>query len=100
MGKSHYIEVNLPVQFIKEGKEYIAYCPALDISTSGSSIAEAKEMFFELVHLFFEEILKKGTLEEVLLECGWTKTAKSKWEPPQREFLNEIQQKISIPCPA
>lgn len=92
------IQTKLPLQIFKEGSEFIAYCPALDISTSGSSMEEAQKMFAELVGIFFEETVKMGTLEKVLLECGWKKTGKHGWNPPAREFIAETQQEVSIPC--
>jgi len=79
--KNIKLELNLPVSIIKEGKSYIAYTPALDLSTSGSSYEEAKKRFLEIVNIFFEEILKKGTMENVLTGLGWKKV-RTKWNPP------------------
>ncbi len=75
------LEFNLPVSIIKEGKSYIAYTPALDLSTSGKDYEEVKKRFYKIVNIFFEEIAKKGTMEEVLKELGWKKI-KTKWNPP------------------
>jgi predicted RNase H-like HicB family nuclease len=75
------LKFNLPISFLKEGNKYIAYTPALDLSTSGKSYAEAKKRFEEAVDIFFEELIKKGTLKEVLLDLGW-KRAQSRWNPP------------------
>lgn len=92
------IKTTLPVQFIREGDEFVAYCPALDISTSASSLEAVKKMFAELVEIFFGETLKMGTIDKVLHECGWRKVGKRGWHPPVREFITETQQEISIPC--
>lgn len=59
------LEFNLPVSIIKEGKSYMAYTPALDLSTSGKNYEESKKRFSEAVDIFFEEIIKKGTIENV-----------------------------------
>jgi len=75
------LEIKLPVSILREGKKYVAYTPALDLSTSGRSYEEVKERFEEIVNIFFEEIVKKGTLEEVLLNLGW-KRFRAKWNPP------------------
>ncbi len=72
----------LPVNIIKQGKSFVAYSPALDISTVGKSIKDAQIKFSELSSLFFEELIKKGTLSEVLTELGWKKVQKS-WNPPK-----------------
>ena len=80
MGKLN-LEVKLPVSILRENKRYVAYTPALDLSTSGKSYEEVKERFEEIVNIFFEEIIKKGTLEEVLQSLGW-KRIQAKWNPP------------------
>lgn len=73
--------VKLPVSILKEGKKFVAYSPALDLSTSGKTYGEAKKRFAEIVNIFFEEIDKKGSLEDVLKELGWAKI-QSRWQPP------------------
>ena len=72
---------NLPVSIFKEGKLYVAHTYALDLSTSGKSLEQAKERFIEATNLFFEELNNMGTLEQVLLDLGWEKDNKN-WLPP------------------
>jgi len=69
--KNIKLEFNLPISIIKEGKSYIVYTPALDLSTSAENYEQAKKRFSEIVNIFFEEIIKKGTLENVLGDLGW-----------------------------
>lgn len=38
----------------REGKEYVALCPELDVASQGSSIEEAKANLQEALELFFE----------------------------------------------
>lgn len=71
----------LPVSIFREGKHFIAYTPALDLSTSGKDYAQVKKRFGEVVSIFFDEVVKKGTLKEVLEGFGWTKV-KKQWNPP------------------
>lgn len=75
------LNIQLPVSIFKEGRHYIAYTPALDLSTSGKDYETVKKRFQEIVVIFFEELLKKGTLKEVLKNLGWQKINK-KWRPP------------------
>lgn len=75
------LEFKLPVSILREGKKYIAYTSALDLSTSGRSYTEAKRRFEEIVNIFFEELIKKGTLEDVLQDLGWRRF-QTKWSPP------------------
>ena len=73
--------VNLPVTIFKEGKSYVAYSPALDLSTSASTYKKAQKNFSEIVGIFIEELMEMGTLDKVLRELGWQKV-KSNWQPP------------------
>ena len=75
------IDFNLPVSFLKEDKRFIAYTPVLDLSTSGKTYKEARRRFEEAAQLFFEETLRKGTLDEALQDLGWQKR-EARWQPP------------------
>ncbi len=61
--KKTFLKVKLPVSIFKEGKHFIAYTTALDLSTSGKTYAEVKRRFDEAVKIFFEEIIEKGTFD-------------------------------------
>lgn len=75
------LKFSLPVSIFREGDKFVAYTPALDISTSADTLKKVRERFSEIVVIFFEEIKEKGTLEEVLEELGWEKLKKT-WSPP------------------
>lgn len=79
--RKNALGVNLSVSILREGKRYIAYSPALDLSTAGKTYIQAKKRFGEAVNIFFEETLKRGTLGEALRELGWVKNH-SQWQPP------------------
>jgi predicted RNase H-like HicB family nuclease len=93
--------IKLKIAFYKEGEQFISYCPALDLSTAGDTFEEAKKNFEEAADIFFEETIKRGTLEDVLLECGWEKIKRPRlhWKPPARRFITEIEEEVSMPCP-
>lgn len=91
------LTANLPVIFLREGKRFIAYTPALDLSTSGKSFAEAKRRFEEIAQVFFDEIGRMGTLEEVLLNLGWQKEER-KFIPPT--VVAHESQRVRILIPA
>lgn len=75
----------LPVTFFKEAEAFVAYTPALDLSSYGQTFKEAEARFKEAVEIFFEECLRRGTLNDALASLGWTKSAKAPagWIPPQ-----------------
>ncbi len=91
------LEVKLPVSIFKEGKQYVAYTPALDLSTSDKTYEGAKKRFSEVVNIFFEYTIKKGTLNEVLEDLGWQKV-KKQWIPPM--VVSQGMEKIKIPVVA
>ena len=76
------ISFNLPVLITKQNKRFVAYTPALDISTSATTQKQVKKRFAELVNVFLEEIIEAKTVDDVLSELGWTK-AQKKWIPPR-----------------
>ena len=76
--------VQLPVTFIEEGDSVIAYTPALDLSTCGSTREEAKQMFDEIVKIFFKDLVENKTTEDVLSSLGWTRADQAaQWMPPK-----------------
>lgn len=97
-----YMEVKAEIAFqiVKQGKRYIAHAPALDLSTSGKSEAEAKSRFAEIVPLFFDELMDAGTLNDVLSELGWRKNDSAPhagWLPP---VVTNEQMQVQIPVMA
>ena len=101
MPRIRFQKTVLTVMFYREGDKFIAFSPALKLSTCGDTEDQAKRRFEEMQTLFFEEIDKMGTFEEVLTECGWKKSRALNnrcWQPPQ--FIGQTQQEVRIPCPA
>lgn len=88
------LDIKIPVSVFKEGRYFIAYTPALDLSTSATTYEKVRKRFGEAVNIFFEEILKNGTLDEVLINLGWKKV-KKQWVPPV--LVSQKNEKIKIP---
>ncbi|MCX6600446.1 MAG: hypothetical protein NT025_02655 [bacterium] len=65
-------KVHVPVVIFQEGEYFVAYCPVLELSSYGQSENEAKRAFAEALKIFIKETEKKGTLEKILLDLGWT----------------------------
>lgn len=96
---NHNIEARIPVVFFEEGEKIIAYSPALDLSTFGDTEEQARKRFIEASTIFFEEIRKMGTINEVLEECGWHKVkTKDTWIPPV--FRACTEELVQIPLGA
>lgn len=73
--------VKVPVTIFRENEQYVAYSPALDLSTCGKSYEQATKRFNEAAEIFFEETKEKGTLREALEELGW-EIKEKKISPP------------------
>lgn len=75
------MEISIPVTIFKEGKNFVAHSPVLDLSTSADSFERVQKRFGEVVEIFFEELIEMGTLDEVLTNLGWRRLDKH-WNPP------------------
>lgn len=89
---SNTIKFNLDISILREGNKFIAYSPALDLSTCGDSYAQAKKRFSEITKIFFEEIAKKDNANKILPNLGWQQES-NKWLPPlivaqDRQMIN------------
>lgn len=70
--KKQKMEFALQVNVFKEGKYYIAYSPALELSTQATDYSKVLERFNEIVEIFFEETSKEGNTQKALLQLGWS----------------------------
>lgn len=66
------VRVRLHAQIAKEKPGmYVSYCPALDLYSQGATAKEARENIIEATQLFIESCFARGTLRDVLRECGF-----------------------------
>lgn len=94
------VDVSLDVLLIKEGDYIVSFCPALNLSSFGDSEEDAKEAFDEALTIFLNDVSKKGTLEKVLLNLGWSlrKFPQISFLPPDSDYnpyVNPIQNRFS-----
>ena len=73
----------------QEGDVQIAYCPSLDLSTSGTDYLDAVKNFYECFQLYIESCLEMGTLTADLKAHGWKVTKKSITPPTTRMQLRD-----------
>ena len=95
--KKLVMRANLPVIFLKEKGQFVAYTPALDISTSGKTLTEAKRRFAEAAKIFLEECHEMGTLGNVLRDLGWERR-RAAWAPPV--IIGQDSRMVSVLLPA
>ena len=66
------IKAEVAILIIKETDTYLAFCPALNLSSYGKTEKKALRAFASALNIFFEESDRKGTLEKLLLKLGWS----------------------------
>ena len=71
MSNQSLIRATLSVYVFTENGVYIAYCPELDISASGTDDEDARQALTESLAIYFDDTISRGTLEEDLLLHGW-----------------------------
>lgn len=76
------LDVEIEVLLVKEGDYWVSYAPSLKLSSYGDSKVEAKKGFSEALEIFISDTLRKGTLERLLIEYGWTLSSKAYQPPP------------------
>ena len=90
------IKVILQVMLYKEGDYFVAYCPALELSSYGDNDKTAKHSFEDALTIFLEETMNRGTLEKELLSLGWVlqKVPEAKYKPPSVNIKELLAAKL------
>lgn len=106
----NYIQVQVDVLIFQEHESYVAYCPALELSSYGEDQEDAKKAFDGAMKIFIKDSTKKGTLEKYLLKLGWQLQHKPKmvYQPPtfslqeSKRFLHKnptiINERVAMPA--
>lgn len=77
----------------RNGKWFIARCPALHIATQGHNQAEAKKNLVEACDLFLRSCVERGTLDQALRELGFVAVRGRRRSLPRKAF------RLDIPIP-
>lgn len=102
------VNVSLEVQLIKQGDYIVSFCPALSLSSFGTTEDEAKIGFDGALDTFLKDTYEKGTLERVLLDLGWSlkRIPTIKYQPPLKRvrnrqrnssYIRSFNENVSIP---
>jgi len=66
----------------EEGDKFVAYSPAIDLSTCGDTEEQARKRFIEAASLFFDEIISMGTVVNLKL-----KPTSKFWEEDLAQYI-------------
>lgn len=78
----------------REGETYVAYVPALDLSSCGATDEEARRNIRDAVRGFLATSAELGTLEEVLTEAGYRREG-DRWIPPEFVSLDRLAMNVA-----
>lgn len=87
------IQIRVPVSVKQERDWFISRCEPLNLFSQGKTEAEALENIQETVELFVESCYRRGTLEQVLKDCGFQPTH---GRPPKRRVEQHM---VNVPLP-
>lgn len=91
--KNRHYRFNIEFYVFTENGQYIAYCPALDLSTSGASFNEAVSAFYECFQLYVESCADSDTLISDLRAHGWKLTRKYLQAPGFSTLMKKAEMK-------
>ena len=92
------IELDVLISRDKETQLYVAYCPALELSTYAKDIEESKQAFNEVLEDFIEDTHSKGTFNEYLLKHGWQLKRKPviNYQPPVPDITDIVNRMMPM----
>ena len=86
-------DLSFTVHIFKEGDVFVAYVPALDVSSCGATDEEARRNIRDAVRGFLEASADLGTLNEILQEGGYELEGEQ-WRDP--EFVSVDRLAVTI----
>jgi len=86
-------DFSFDTHIFKEAETYVAYVPALDVSSCGATDEEARRNIRDAVRGFLAASADLGTLDEILREAGYEQEGES-WRAP--EFVSVDRLTMSI----
>jgi len=86
----------LPAVIKKKGEYYISCCPVLDVYSQGETKGKALKNLTQALRLFFVSCFERGTLDDVLRECGFQAIAKTivRERSPSKKYTS-----VKVPLP-
>jgi len=81
------------VHIFKEGAMFVAYVPALDVSSCGHTDEEARRNIRDAVRGFLAVSAEMGTLDEILREAGYEREGDG-WRAPELVSVDRLTMTI------
>jgi len=87
------IQIQLPFEIQEENGWFVSSCDILDVHSQGKTWNKAKSNLGEALFLFFLSCIERGTLDEVLKDCGF----ELEKIPPKRKEIKKPHLDVKIP---
>jgi predicted RNase H-like HicB family nuclease len=91
------MKLEIEAEFWREGSQFVARANPLNVVTCGDTREDAEQALEEAVELFLETAREIGTLEDLLIECGYS-AVDDKWVIAAKPERQSLQLEISS-CP-
>ena len=88
------MDIQFTSDIFKEGAQYVAHSPELDLSSCAGTETKARENLIEAARLFLEEADKMGTLEQILQESGYVRRGGA-WQAPR--LISRQRASVALP---
>jgi predicted RNase H-like HicB family nuclease len=75
-------DFSFTTHIFREGPTFVAYVPALDVSSCGATDDEARRNILDAVRGFLAASADMGTLDEILQEAGYEREG-GQWRAPE-----------------
>lgn len=69
------LEVRLAGYVRRDGRQWVAVCPAVGVASQGRDRADAERCLQQAVEIWFDSCIERGTLEQALRECKFRPVA-------------------------
>jgi predicted RNase H-like HicB family nuclease len=87
-------DFSFDTHIFKEGDTYVAYAPALDVSSCGATDEEARRNIRDAVRGFLAVSAEMGTLDEILREAGYEPDGEG-WRAPEFVSLDRLTMSVT-----
>ena len=90
------VELSVPAEVRQDGGHFVSFCPPFDVYSQGPDEEAALANLVEALQLFIESCFSRGTLEQVLKDCGFEPDDAG---PEPAEDGSEDGRMVRVPIP-
>ncbi|HMD71152.1 MAG TPA: hypothetical protein VKF41_07395 [Bryobacteraceae bacterium] len=87
-------DFSFTTHIFREGPAFVAYVPALDVSSCGATDEEARRNILDAVRGFLAASADMGTLDEILQEAGYEREG-GQWRAPEFVAVDRLTMSLA-----